>query len=286
MVTSGPSEESSLYKKIQTFAKSHDIKPEDARIDRVWKAIPGYNGLRVDVTASYKKLKGSNSFSAHQLVYDEIPPKVHLTDLPPNPIFRGNPHKPMVALLINIAWGEEYLPKILKILNKEQVHATFFLDGSWVKKHPDLAMMISEEGHEIGNHAYTHPDLAKSSREKTIQELEKTNEVIEATLDIKPKWFAPPSGSFNEQTVEVAHSLGMSTILWTADTVDWKHPEPNSMVRRVISQTDAGAMILMHPTDSASAGLPLLIHDIKNRGYQLGTVTALMSEKRVLPLKK
>ena len=87
-------------------------------------------------------------------------------DLDPQPIYRGNPEKPMVALLINVAWGNEYIPKILKTLNDHEAKATFFLDGSWGKKNPDLALMIYEEGHEIGNHAYSHPDLKQRSKMK------------------------------------------------------------------------------------------------------------------------
>ena len=88
--------------------------------------------------------------------------------MPPEPIYRGNPEKPMIALLINVAWGNEYIPEILKILNQHQTKATFFFDGSWVKKNPDLANNILKEGHENGNHAYIHPYLNQRSREDTI----------------------------------------------------------------------------------------------------------------------
>ncbi|MGV3488298.1 MAG: polysaccharide deacetylase family protein [Tuberibacillus sp.] len=270
-----------LYQKIEAYAKEDNIPPEDARIDRVWKAIPGYNGLKVDLDASYRNMQKSGQFNEDKLIFKEVPPKIHLKDLPPAPIYRGNPNKNMVAILINVAWGDEYFPQMLKTLDKYQVKATFFLDGSWTEKHPELAAMILEEGHEIGNHAYNHPDLARKSIEETKSQIEKTNQVIKATLGITPKWFAPPSGSFNDTTIEVAHSLKMSTILWTVDTIDWKHPNPGEMVRRVASLVGPGSMILMHPTDSASEGLSQLILDIKNRGYRLGTVSDLLSEKRV-----
>ena len=90
----------------------------------------------------------------------------------------------MVTFLINVAWGNEYIPNILQTLKKHQVKATFFFDGSWVKKNPDLAMMI-KEAHEIGNHAYSHPDLQQRSKADTLEEMKKTNDVIEATLSKK-----------------------------------------------------------------------------------------------------
>lgn len=281
MSQSSSEKNDALYQKIQSYSEEHEVKPIDAKIDRVWKAMPGYNGLRINVTASYKKMKAVGKFDETKLVYEEVPPNVHLDDLDPQPIFKGNPEKSMVSLLINVAWGNEYIPPILKILNDHEVKATFFFDGSWTKKNPDLALMIYKEGHEIGNHAYSHPDLQQRSRTETMEEIKKTNDVIFETLNIQPKWFGPPSGSFNRQTVDVAHELNMKTILWTVDTVDWKKPSPSEMVRRVVTKVENGSMILMHPTDPVARGLGTMIADIKAKGLQLGTVSDLMSEKRI-----
>ena len=270
-----------LYRKIQMYSDQHEIEPIDAKIDRVWKAIPGYNGLGVNIKASYKKMKANGEFDKNKIVYKEIPPNIHLEDLDSEPIYRGNPQKPMVAFLINVAWGNEYIPGILKVLNEHQTKATFFFDGSWVKKNPDLAKMIKEAGHEIGNHAYSHPDLKQRSVAQTTEELKKTNDVIKATLGITPIWFAPPSGSFNEATIQVADQLDMKTILWTVDTVDWRKPATSEMVRRVVSKVENGSMVLMHPTKPTAEGMERMITDIKAKGLQLGTVSDLISEKRV-----
>ncbi|MGG3451057.1 polysaccharide deacetylase family protein [Domibacillus aminovorans] len=281
MTTSAEVHKDDLHKKIQAYSEKYKMEPIDAKVDSVWKAIPGYNGLEVNRKASYKKMKASGDFDVNKIVYKEVSPNVHLEDLGPEPIYRGNLEKPMVALLINVAWGNEYIPKILKTLNDHQAKATFFFDGSWVKKNPDLAKMIREEGHEIGNHAYSHPDLNQRSQEETMDELKKTNDVIEGTLGIKPKWFAPPSGSFNQVTVNVADQLGMKTILWTVDTVDWKKPSTSEMVSRVVSKVENGSMVLMHPTKPVAEGLNTMITEIQAKGHQLGTVSDLMSEKRI-----
>ncbi|MBO1912238.1 polysaccharide deacetylase family protein, partial [Microvirga sp. 3-52] len=168
-----------------------------------------------------------------------------------------------VTLLINVAWGNEFIPQILKTLDEHKVKATFFFDGSWVKKNPDLAKQIFNENHEIGNHAYSHPDLKHKSPKETENELKKTNDVIEETLGVKPIWFAPPSGSFKQETITVARNLGMMTILWTADTVDWRNPSTAEMVKRVTSQVENGTMILMHPTRPTAEGLDSMIRDIQ-----------------------
>lgn len=279
--TFSETEKDDLIKKISAYNDQHKIEPIDAKIDRVWKAMPGYNGLEIDIEASYKNMKPSTDIDTNKIISKETSPKIHLNDLEPSPIYRGNPEKSMVALLINVAWGNEYIPGILKTLKDSQVKATFFFDGSWVKNNPDLAKKISLGGHEIGNHAYSHPDLKQKSRDETVNELKKTNNVIEETLGIKPIWFAPPSGSFNQETIDVANELGMKTILWTVDTIDWRKPATSEMVARVVSGVSNGSMVLMHPTKAVFEGLETMIIEIKGKGHRLGTVSDLMSEKRI-----
>jgi len=271
-----------MQKKVQKYADEYDIKPIDAIVDQVWKAVPGYNGISVDVEASTLEMMKNNKFEKDLLIVKETPPKIHLEDLPPSPIYKGNSEKPMVALLINVAWGNEFIPQILDTLNDNQVKATFFFDGSWVKENPALAVMIYKEGHEIGNHAYSHPDLKRKSSSETMEELKKTNKIIDSTIDVTPKWFAPPSGSFNQETIDIARSLDMLTILWTVDTVDWKKPATDEMVNRVSSKVESGSMILMHPTKPTAEGLEKIIMNTESKGLHIGTVSDIMSEKRII----
>ncbi|MGM7635793.1 polysaccharide deacetylase family protein [Bacillus sp. Hm123] len=272
----------SLEDQVKDEAKKRRKDPRDAVIDRVWKKTPGYNGVEVDIEKSLKNMKKDGMFVEKHLIYRQIPPKIHLKDLPPAPIYRGHPDKQMVSFAINVAWGEEYLPEMLSILKKHHVHATFFFEGRWVKKHPDLAKMISKAGHEAGNHSYSHPNMAILSTSKTNEEIVKTNEVIEAVVGHTPKLFAPPSGSFNEHTVQEAHKLGMLTTLWTVDTVDWKKPMPGELIDRVMNKIHPGAIILMHPTQSSAASLDTLVKEIEARKFKIGTVSNLLSETRVL----
>lgn len=274
-------EHHSLYKEIMDKADSYNEPAIDARVDKVWKAVPGYNGLEVDVEASYEKMEKTSGFDEDRLVFKEISPTVHLDDLPPTAIYRGNEEKPMVSFLINVAWGNEYLPNMLKTLKKHGLHTTFFLDGSWVKDNPNLTTMLVEEGHEIGNHAYSHPDMNTLTKERIDEELSRTNAAIKAAVEITPKWFAPPSGSYNQSVVDRASELGMKTIMWSVDTVDWRKPDTSSMVERVLSKVHPGAMILMHPTAPSSEGLEQMIIGIKEKGYKIGTVSDLLSEDRV-----
>lgn len=279
MVSSEPS--TSIYEQLEEAAKTYNEAPVNAVVDRVWKAIPGYSGRVVDMKASYEAMKEAGQFDEKKIVFKNIKPEVRLEDLPPAPIYRGNGNKPMASFAINVSWGEEHLPAMLQILRKEHVKATFFLEGRWVQKHPKLAKMIKEEGHEIGSHAYSHPDLNQSSREKIISELKQTNEALRAVLSMEPTLFAPPSGSYNNDVVNIARDMGMYTILWTVDTVDWKNPEPYQMANRVAQKVENGAIILMHPTDATKIGLTEMIHQIKAKGIQLDTVGRLLDDTRI-----
>ncbi|WP_246939810.1 polysaccharide deacetylase family protein [Bacillus pinisoli] len=271
----------SLYEEIQENRENYEKSPQDAVVDKVWKATPGYNGLEVDVEASYENMKKDGIFDPKKLVYKEIPPSVHLSDLPPEPIYRGHPEKKMVSFLINVAWGNEYIPTMLETLKKHKVYATFFLEGRWVKENPELAKMIVDAGHEVGNHSYNHPNLKTMTASLVREQLVSTQNVIEATTGIKPKWFAPPSGSYRQEVVTIASELEMGTIMWSVDTIDWQKPTPETLIERVMNKVHPGALILMHPTDSTAKSLDSLILRIKEKNLKIGHVTNLLSEKRV-----
>ncbi|MFD2208872.1 polysaccharide deacetylase family protein [Virgibacillus halophilus] len=273
-------QEDPLYQEIKSRSEQYNKPPQDAYIDRVWKKTPGRNGLKVNIGKSYEEMKENQEFDENKLVFDQVKPKVSLESLPASPIYRGHPEKNMVALMINVSWGTEYIPDILKILKKNNVRATFFLEGKWAKEHAEYTKMIAKEGHLIGNHAYNHPNMARMTNQQITDQIAKTNEIIEAITEQKPAYFAPPSGSFSDQVVDIADHLQMETILWTVDTIDWKKPSVSVMMNRVMTNIHPGATILMHPTPSVARGLDSLIKSIKSKDYKLGTLDKLLSTER------
>lgn len=270
-----------IYQTIAAKVKDYEKPAQDAQIHTVWKATPGYNGLTIDIDESYEKMKKIGKFDEKQIVFKQVKPKVHLSDLPPAPIYRGHPDKTMVSFLINVAWGNEYLPSMLEVLDKHGVKATFFLEGRWAKENPALVKTIKEAGHEIGNHSYSHPDMARITTDQIRKQIGSTNEVIKEITGAAPVWFAPPSGSFRQDVITVADEFKMETVLWSVDTIDWQKPEPGVLVERVLKKVHNGAMILMHPTDSSSRSLETLIQSIKQKGYSFGSVSMLLDEERL-----
>lgn len=279
-VNRSDSEKAELLKQIKEEAEKLRVEPINARIDRVYKAIPGYNGLEVDIDATYELNVNTVRGAQLRFIYREVEPAVQLEDLGSYPIYKGNPEKRSVALMINVAWGNEYLDSILNTLKTEDVKATFFLDGSWLSKNKELALRIQQEGHEISNHAYSHPDMATLSRSEQQRQIVKTEQLLKE-MNVNNQWFAPPSGSFNATTVQVAREQGLLTVLWTIDTIDWRNPSPEQVMARIKSNLEPGAMILMHPTTATEQTLPMMIQYMKEKGYIPGTVAHTLSSERL-----
>ncbi|ARU62513.1 hypothetical protein CBW65_17250 [Tumebacillus avium] len=271
-----------LKQRVELLAKEYDQKPIDAKNDPVWRAIPGLNGLKVDIEATIQKTKAAGG-DRIQVVAEQIPPKVHLKDLGALPIYKANSQKKQIALMINVAWGTEYIPEMLATLEKHHVKATFFLDGSWTKKNPEVAKQISAAGHELGNHAYSHPDMSRMGVSDQLRQITRTNAVIEEATGIKPTLFAPPSGAYADSTVATAYKQGMYTILWSLDTVDWKKPPASTIVNRVLSRAENGSMVLMHPTEPTRDALRTIVPSLLKKGYGLVTVSELLDETRPVP---
>lgn len=190
-----------------------------------------------------------------------------------SPIYQGCGEKKQVSLAVNIDWGEEYLPEMLGIFEKNHVQATFFLTGRWTEKFPGYAASIAKEGHEIGNHGFSHGSPNAMSKEQNKNEIQKTADAIKKATGRETGLYAPPSGESASHVVQAAYELGHKTVLWSVDTIDWQRPAPQRIVQRVVSKVHNGTIILMHPTAPTVEALPQLINDLKNQGYTLVTVS-------------
>lgn len=195
-----------------------------------------------------------------------------------------------LALTINVDWGEEFLPGILEVLDRKQAKVTFFVTGRWAKKNPELIKEIAARGHEIGNHGYSHPHPDQLSVVKNEEELIKTEKIVQGLTGIKTVYYAPPYGERGTSGLKAANNLGYRTILWTLDTVDWR-PEstPDIISKRIlnpgirfgIKPRKEGAIVLMHPKENTLKALPNILEQLTQEGFQLVTLTELITLERV-----
>ena len=188
------------------------------------------------------------------------------------PYYHGNKDNNNVSIMINAYMGTEYIDSILNTLNEYNAKVTFFVGGCWVVKNSDIVQKIIDNGHEIGNHGYFHKDHKMLSMEKNKSEMELTHKVVKELFDYDIKLFAPPSGSFGQNTLKVAESMGYKTIMWTKDTIDWRDSDENVLYQRAIKKPKNGDLILMHPTLSTSKILGKVISFYQKEGYNLTTV--------------
>lgn len=194
------------------------------------------------------------------------------------PIYRGQQQFQAVALTFNVDWGEEYLPGILDILSRNQIKATFFLTGRWANKHPELTRRIFHEGHEIGNHGYSHPHANKLGKGANQEEINRTERVILTLTGHQTRLYAPPYGENSPHVVNAAWELGYRTIMWTIDTVDWQpKTSAEDIKRRVLEKVQNGAIVLMHPKEATVLALPEIIKEMGQKGYEFMTVSEIVA---------
>ena len=146
-------------------------------------------------------------------------------------IYQGNTGKKVVAICVNVDWGEEYIPAMLEEFKKAQAQVTFFVTGSWAEKNPELLKQMSEAGHSIQNHAYKHVHFSSLSDAEAQAQIKKAEAVIEKIIGKKTRFFAPPYGEQNDRLVKAAGEIGYELIMWSVDTIDWQKPSPQTIVK-------------------------------------------------------
>ena len=164
---------------------------------------------------------------------------------------------------------------MLQILKDNDVKTTFFVGGTWAVKESAMLQKIYDQGHEIANHGYYHKDQGKLSAEKNFEEISNTHNIVKKLLGIDMNLFAPPSGSFNKKTVEIATELGYKTIMWTEgrDTIDWRDKDSEIIFQRAVKNCKGGDLVLMHPTAATRDAFERIIKDLKSKNFDLCTVS-------------
>ena len=172
--------------------------------------------------------------------------------------------------------------KILDILAKNNVKATFFLTGSGANNHPQYIKNIAAKGHQLGNHSYTHPDFTKLTATQMKSELDRTEALIKSLTGKTTKpIFRAPFGAVNSTVLNDVGAAGYGyTIQWNIDTIDWKGLTASQINTKVQTNIKPGSIVLMH-TGAGAPGTPLalptMISQLKAKGYQFVTVSQLLA---------
>lgn len=184
-----------------------------------------------------------------------------------------------VALTFDDGPHPQYTPKILAILRKYHVKATFFVVGEMAAKQPELIRAEAADGHVVGNHTYHHVNLTKIPDSSIPIEWQAAQDVIKGITGKSMRFCRPPGGDYDGEVMKDATDLGLVTVLWTDDPGDYASPGDKAIKRRVLSRIDDGGIILIHDGIQQTIDvLPQIIENLKKRGFRFVTVSEMYNE--------
>ncbi len=201
---------------------------------------------------------------------------------------RGSPEHKRIALTFDDGPDPHYTPQILDILKEKNVRATFFVLGNQVERYPKVLQRIVNEGHAIGNHTWSHPNLPRVMTQQVIEEIQTTQNIIEKTVGRRSDLFRAPYGAVTKADALLLEGMGMRTIGWTVDTLDWSGLSGNEIVSIVLRDISPGGIILQHNfephrqdarlLDGTVEALPRIIDELRAEGYHFVTIQTLLTK--------
>jgi len=192
-----------------------------------------------------------------------------------------------IALTYDDGPNDPHTLKLLEVMARHEVHATFFMIGRYVRQRPDIVLDVSRAGHVIGNHTLTHPLLIFESAARTRAELVECRAALTDAVGKHSNLFRPPFGGRRPVTLRIARDLGLETVMWNVTGYDWNAPSAAHVEKKVMGQTHGGDVVLLHDGGHRAMGADRgptviatdnLIRRYKDQGFQFVTVTEMMEE--------
>lgn len=204
---------------------------------------------------------------------------------------RGNPARPWVAITFDDGPSPYYTPRILEVLDRYDVPATFFMVGAHVEAYPEIAAAVVEAGHEVGNHTYSHINVPTASTQALYEELlGATLAIVEAT-GVYPEYVRPPRGLYDGRIRRMAALLGQKLVLWNRSSLDWQggRLSPEAIVRRVLSEVRPGDILLFHDSgaligreggnrEATVQALEAIIVGVRAKGLEIVPLSRLLRD--------
>ncbi|MCH1624230.1 delta-lactam-biosynthetic de-N-acetylase [Fredinandcohnia quinoae] len=226
----------------------------------------------------FKKSKNHEPASAGE-EYDELLAKY-------GSFYIGDTSKKDIYLTFDNGYENGYTEKVLDVLKKKKVPATFFVTGHYLKDQSDLVKRMAKEGHIVGNHSWYHPDLTRVSDERLAKELNSVREETERLTGQKNvTYLRAPRGIFSERTLALSQNLGYTNVFWSLAFVDWHINNQRGWqyaYNNIMRQIHPGAILLLHTVsrDNAEA-LEKAIDDLEAEGYTFRSLDHLLAKKAI-----
>lgn len=187
--------------------------------------------------------------------------------------------KKLIALTFDISWGAVMPPKVIAILKRERVAATFFLSGPWSLRHPQVVKDLLAAGFEVESHGQAHVNFSHLGTAGVRQNVEAANAIL-TSLGAHPTFIRPPNGDYSQTSLQATADLGYTTVIWGTDSLDWMNPGVGAITDRVLRRAHPGDIVLMHASDTCrqtDLALPAIIGGLKKDGYTFVTLKGLLT---------
>jgi peptidoglycan/xylan/chitin deacetylase (PgdA/CDA1 family) len=191
------------------------------------------------------------------------------------------PESRQLALTYDDGPNDPHTFRLLEVLAKHNVRATFFLIGRFAKQRPDIVRELNRAGHVVGNHTFSHPNLIIATAEQTRTELSECEQALSDAVGEHSRLFRPPFGGRRPSTLRIARALGLEPVMWSVTGWDWKGKPAEYVERRVVHQVHGGDVILLHDGSHAAFGADRsqsvvatdhLISRYKSEAYEFVTI--------------
>jgi peptidoglycan/xylan/chitin deacetylase (PgdA/CDA1 family) len=194
---------------------------------------------------------------------------------------------PYIAMTFDDGPSAKLTPKLLDLLAAHHIKATFFLIGENAAEHPEIVAREAREGHEVANHSWSHPNLAKMSDDGIRSQLRKTDDVIRSAIGSRPSLLRPPYGSITaRQKKWINQEFGYKIVLWDVDPLDWRRPGPNVVCNRIVKMARAGSIILAHDIHPGTIdAMSCVLDQLEAKGFKFVTVSELIAMETPVPPK-
>ena len=187
--------------------------------------------------------------------------------------------EPAIAMTFDDGPHATLTPKLLDLLAARHIKVTFFVLGECIEQHPEVLQRAAREGHEIGNHSWSHPQLNKMSDEAVRSQLRRTDDAIKAATGKRPTLFRPPYGAITARQKKWIHDeFGYEIIMWDVDPLDWKDPGPTTVANRILKETRAGSIVLSHDIHRGTVeAMPSTLAQLQAKNFKFVTVSELIN---------
>ena len=183
----------------------------------------------------------------------------------------------VITVSFDASWGGSQTLKILDLLDEYEAKATFFLVGIWVDKYPESVKALHDAGHEVMNHSDAHPHMAKLTAKQIIDEVNRCSDKIEAVTGVRPTLVRPPYGEYDDNVIGTVNGMGLTTVQWDTDSLDWKKLTAGEIYKRVSSKVQPGSIVLFHNAGlHTPEALPSIIEYLLAEGYTIVPVSEIL----------